>query len=895
MATTAVLRHRRDTAANWTSNNPVLQAGQIGYETDTLKFKFGNGSTAWVSLSYAVAVSTGGVSDGDKGDIVVSGSGATWTIDTGVVSTSKMGGDVTTAGKALLDDADASAQRVTLGLGSIATQNANAVSITGGTLTGVVVATGAYSSNVNETLMRIVRKSTAGTITKGQAVYVVGSTGTHLTVELADASVEATAATTIGVAAENISDVSDGYMLVSGLLTGLSTLPTASFTNGAALWLSETAGALTTTRPTQPAHGVAMGWVINASNGSAGSAYIKIVNGQELDELHSVLIISATANDVLMYDSVSSLWKNRSAGYLSTLITGFSTTSHSHAYLPLTGGTVTGSIDVSGTISVSGTLVASKIFRGASEILTLFASASHVHSTGDITSGIFTPGFLGSGSPSITTFLRGDGQWATPSATADGSMSSHQALLNLQGGTTNEYYHLTSADYAAVVARGWASATHSHSYLPLSGGTLTGNLIVSQIGNSRNAEFIVDASVSFAALVTFKSSGVDRWDIGRRATSERFAITSFDASGTNQKAAIIAYRDAEVQLYFDASNKLETTSGGVLVTGILNATSGFQLNGTPLGNLYTSISHTHAYLPLSGGTLSGSLAIDTGNMWISLSSNTIPSLRLTNSGTENALSIRGHVSLSSSLYVATIIDAGIDYKRGGVSLGTIYASATHSHSAGAIADGVFNPARLGTGTANNTTYLRGDSTWQTIAGSSPYITVYDTATASAGPYITWQRLPTRNVASDSLSATIMFTTTSVGAGTWQFDYHIIYQSALTTTGVGMFVNHTGASPGAFVAMSRFLTTGGTAATGVVDQVQTSQTAGLLEGKGERVLNTVSSQTAGVDTQSANVYTVYSGILIVNNTGTLQFKVTSEVNGSNIFVEAGSFLELKKIA
>ena len=50
---TTRLQQRRDTAANWTSNNPTLAAGEIGYETDTSKFKIGNGSTAWTSLAYA--------------------------------------------------------------------------------------------------------------------------------------------------------------------------------------------------------------------------------------------------------------------------------------------------------------------------------------------------------------------------------------------------------------------------------------------------------------------------------------------------------------------------------------------------------------------------------------------------------------------------------------------------------------------------------------------------------------------------------------------------------------------------------------------------------------------------------------------------------------------------
>jgi len=50
MAVQIQIRH--DSAADWGSEDPTLADGEIGFETDTGKFKIGDGSTAWSSLTY---------------------------------------------------------------------------------------------------------------------------------------------------------------------------------------------------------------------------------------------------------------------------------------------------------------------------------------------------------------------------------------------------------------------------------------------------------------------------------------------------------------------------------------------------------------------------------------------------------------------------------------------------------------------------------------------------------------------------------------------------------------------------------------------------------------------------------------------------------------------------
>lgn len=59
MPVKTVIKLRNGTAAQWTSTNPTLVKGELGIETDTNKFKFGDGTTAWNTLQYAVANASG--------------------------------------------------------------------------------------------------------------------------------------------------------------------------------------------------------------------------------------------------------------------------------------------------------------------------------------------------------------------------------------------------------------------------------------------------------------------------------------------------------------------------------------------------------------------------------------------------------------------------------------------------------------------------------------------------------------------------------------------------------------------------------------------------------------------------------------------------------------------
>jgi hypothetical protein len=61
------IQFRRDTESNWTTADPTLAEGELGYETDTGKAKMGDGSTAWTSLDYITNWGSGGGGGGGGG------------------------------------------------------------------------------------------------------------------------------------------------------------------------------------------------------------------------------------------------------------------------------------------------------------------------------------------------------------------------------------------------------------------------------------------------------------------------------------------------------------------------------------------------------------------------------------------------------------------------------------------------------------------------------------------------------------------------------------------------------------------------------------------------------------------------------------------------------------
>jgi hypothetical protein len=175
-------------------------------------------------------------------------------------------------------------------------------------------------SNVGQHIhARVVNKVTPNqTLTKAgyKAVRISGAQGQRLAVELAQGNNDANSADTIGLVCETIATNQEGFIVCVGQIVDINTtgsLQGETWADGDVLYLSPTtAGAITKVKPTGAGHIVVIGYVEYA-HAVHGKIYVKVMNGWELDELHDVSINAGTLanNDVLIYESATSLWKNK--------------------------------------------------------------------------------------------------------------------------------------------------------------------------------------------------------------------------------------------------------------------------------------------------------------------------------------------------------------------------------------------------------------------------------------------------------------------------------------------------------------------------------------------------------------------------------------------------------
>jgi hypothetical protein len=217
----------------------------------------------------------------------------------------------------------------TVGVGEVEyndTQGSLIQGLKGGNVTNVI----------GQQLHQRVNNRTGLTLAKGTAVYLSGSQGNRITVAKALGVTDAFSANTFGIVAESIANNQSGYVITEGLITNINT---SALVEDSAVYLSPTvAGELTSTKPQAPQHTVYIGVCVK-SNAGSGELFVKIRNGQELDELHDVRITSPVEKSSLYYSG--GLWRDTTSALLvsdtASMLTNYLRTGvAASTYTPLT-------------------------------------------------------------------------------------------------------------------------------------------------------------------------------------------------------------------------------------------------------------------------------------------------------------------------------------------------------------------------------------------------------------------------------------------------------------------------------------------------------------------------------------------------------------------------------
>lgn len=485
-----------------------------------------------------------------------------------------------------------------------------------------------------------------------------------------------------------------------------------------------------------------------------------------------------------------------------------------------------------------------------------------------------------------------------PGNIGDGSVSS----AKLGGDVTNAGKSLlTAADASAQrtalglgtaatsASTAFAAASHTHAQGDVTGLTtaLAGK---ADTAHTHTAAQISDSTTVGRALLTAADASAQRTalGLGTAATSASgdFAATNHShtiANVTGLQSALDGKAASSHTHAIAEVTNLQTTLDGKAASTHSHAISDVTGLQTALDGKAAS-SHTHTAAQISDSTSAGRTLLTAADASAQRTALGLGNAALSNASafqsadaTLTALAgLNATVGLIEQTGADTFVKRAIGATNGGDILTRSdadgrYPNIFHNHAATEIISGTIATARLGSGTANSTTFLRGDNTWATPAGGS----------LSMGRAILSGTQANSTVTPAVLTGAT-FTLTPGQTGT--FTAILIVTAAATTTGVGAgfrVAQGAGANANARGAWSGYVNlSSAAAATGLADG-DTYDVAGGASNYGELL---------GTATTSGNNAMQVEAVVInasTNANTTVTFEFRSEVASSAVTAQIGS--------